>query len=168
MEKIKKRSMLWLWLPQVIAAGCIAVGGLFALIPVLGILIFAPIFSALATISFMIGVIYQVYFYYQLSLDINAICEGDGLETKSYLYVLVFNTFTFGIYGKYWLFKAAQRLQANAPRYGFKMIIGGMEMVVLDLVSAGWISAWEFVRNMNRFAAGFNSNNGPIELGGAK
>lgn len=168
MEKIKKRSMLWLWLPQVIAAGVLAIGLPINIIPIIGWILYLAIFGSLAGVMLGLGLIYQMYFYYQLSLDINAVCEGDGLETKSYLYVLLFNTFTFGIYGKYWLFKAAQRLQVNAPRYGFKMIIGGMEMVVLDLVSNGWISAWEFVRNMNRFAVGFNTNEGPMELGGAK
>jgi len=157
MEKIQERSLKWLWLPQLLVVPALGVALLFALIPVIG-LIFSAIFLLAALALWAVAVIYKFYFYYQLSIDVNAVCEGDGIENKSYLYVLALNSVTFGIYGKYWIYKIAQRLQANAPRYGFKMIVGGKEVLVLDLLSGGWISAWEFVRNMNRIAKVYNQN----------
>lgn len=167
MEKIQERSLKWLWLPQVLIIPAIAVGLLFALIPIIG-WIFSAVF-ALATLGLIaMAVIYKIYFYYQLSLDINAVCEGDGVESKSYLFVLALNAATFGIYGKYWVYKMGQRLQANAPRYGFKMVIGGKEMLVLDLFSGGWISAWEFVRNMNRIAKVYNQTGLAEVIGGVQ
>lgn len=167
MEKIKERKLLMLWLPQVLILPALGLALLFAIIPVVNV-IFTPIFIIAALALWAISVIYQFYFYYQLSLDVNAVCEGDGWETKSYLYVLALNAVTFGIYGKYWVYKTAQRLQVNAPRYGFKMIIGGKEMVVLDLFSSGWISAWEFTRNMNRIAKVYNQQGLPEVVGGVQ
>lgn len=164
MEKIKERNFMYLWLPKVLVFPAAIVGILFALIPFIGWVISV----ALILIPIVFGIIYNFYFYYQLSLDIDKVCEGDGYETKSYLYVLALNSATFGIYGKYWVYKAAQRLQANAPRYGFKMIVGGREMVALDLFSSGWISAWEFTRNMNKIAKVYNQQGLPAFEGGAQ
>ena len=167
MEKIQERNLKWLWLPQVLIIPAMGVGVLFALIPVVG-----WIFSAVCGLAVLgllaTAMIYKFYFYYQLSLDINAVCEGDGVETKSYLYVYALSAATFGIYGKYWIYKMGQRLQANAPRYGFKMVIGGKEFLVLDLFSAGWISAWEFVRNMNRIAKVYNQTGLAEVVGGVQ
>lgn len=167
MEKIQERNLKWLWLPQVLTIPALGVALLFALIPVVG-WIFSAVCLLAALALFAIAVIYKYYFYYQLSLDVNSVCKGDGVETKSYLYVLALNAATFGIYGKYWVYKVAQRLQVNAPRYGFKMIIGGKEMLVLDLFSNGWISAWEFVRNMNRIAAVYNQTGLAEVVGGVQ
>lgn len=167
MEKIQQRELKWLWLPQVLIIPAVALALLFALIPVAGI-VFSIIFLLVAAGLAAFATIYHFYFYYQLSLDINAVCQGDGMENKSYLYVAVFNALSFGIYGKYWVYKIAQRLQANAPRYGFKMIIGGKEMLVLDIISGGWISAWEFIRNMNRIAKVYNQTGLAEVVGGVQ
>lgn len=164
MEKIKERSLLYLWLPPVLVIPAALLGALLALIPVIGWVIGV----ALIVTPIVFNLIYKFYFYYQLSLDVDAVCEGDGFETKSYLYVYALNAVTFGIYGKYWIYRTAQRLQANAPRYGFKMIVGGREMVVLDIFSNGWISAWEFIRNMNKIAKVYNQQGLPTFEGGAQ
>ena len=168
MEKIKTREFKLFWGPQLVIGLASLVTGLFAFIPLLNIVV--ALLAGLASLACGVFVIvYRAYFFYQLSLDINAVCEGDGLETPSYLYVAVLNSLTFGIYGLYWVYKVAQRLQANAPRYGFKMVIGGKEMVILDTLTLGWISTWEFVRNMNKFAKVYNQNAGvPEMVGGAQ
>lgn len=177
MEKIKKRDFRYYCAAQVLAsvtAVLTVIAGLLAIIPVIGI-VFGAIFGLIAAISAVASaaasvffVVYQIYFYYQLSLDVNAVCEGDGLETKSYLFVSALNAATFGIYGKYWIYKTAQRLQANAPRYGFKMIVGGKEVLVLDLFSGGLISTWELVRNMNKIAKVYNEQGVPELVGGVQ
>lgn len=167
MESIKTRDFKYFWGPQAIAALAGVVALILGWIPAVGpvIAVLLGIVSILSA-AFIIG--YRIYFYYQLSLDVNAVCEGDGLETKSYLYVIALNAVTFGLYGKYWIYKVGQRLQVNAPRYGFKMVIGGKEFLVLDLFSAGWISAWEFVRNMNRIAKVYNRGGAPEMVGGVQ
>ena len=81
---------------------------------------------------------------------------------------MALDTVTFGVYGLYWVYKVGQRLQANAPRYGFKMVVGGKEILVLDILSVGWISAWEFVRNMNKIAKVYNQQGLPEVVGGVR
>ena len=100
--------------------------------------------------------IYRLIFYYKLSLDVNIVCEGDGLESESYLTATVLGWITFGIYRVFWKYKLAQRLRANAPRYGFKMFETGKDIVVLDIFSFGYISAWELIKNINHMAKAYN------------
>ncbi len=172
MEKIKNRDFRYYCASQVLLSVSIValiVFALLSMIPVINIVmgfvyVVCSIAAGLATVFFSI---YKIYFYYQLSLDVDAVCYGDGVESKSYLFVLALNTVTFGIYGKYWVYKLAQRLQANAPRYGYKMIVGGKDILVLDLFSNGMISAWEFVRNMNKIAKEYNKSGAPEYVGGA-
>lgn len=173
MEKIKERKFIMLWLPKVLAFAALIFCALFFILMFYTELyefciIMAMFFGILACGFMLFSKVYELYFYYQLSLDINAVCQGDGVENKSYLFVIALDSATFGIYAKYWKYKIAQRLQANSPRYGFKMIIGGKEMLVLDLFSMGWISSWEFVRNMNRIAKVYNATGLPEISGGVE
>lgn len=167
MEKIRERNFKWFWVPQLCGVPAGLVAGLLALLGFVCWPFFLPA-VAVEVGSVLFASLYKIYFYYQLSLDVNTVCEGDGVESKSYLFVYALNAVTFGIYGKYWIYKIAQRLQVNAPRYGFKMIIGGKEMLVLDLFSNGWISAWEFVRNMNRIAKVYNQTGLAEVVGGVQ
>lgn len=172
MEKIKNRDFRYFCAAKVlqgfsVLAAIISIP--LMLVPGINILMWVilgicGVATAVATIFFSI---YKLYFYYQLSLDVDAVCCGDGVESKSYLFVLALNTVTFGIYEKIWIYKLAQRLQANAPRYGYKMVVGGKEILVLELLSSGLISAWEFVRNMNKIAKEYNKNNAMEYVGGA-
>jgi len=104
--------------------------------------------------------LYRIYFYYKLSLDINAVCEGDGRETESSLAAAVLGWLTLGLYQLFWTYKMAQRLHVNAPRYGFKMPETGKDIVILEAFSAGYISAWELIRNVNRVARVYNQAGG--------
>lgn len=165
MERIKERNFLYFWGPQLVVGLAGIVSAILSWIPIFG-LIMGILLSLCSLAATLFIAIYRVYFYYQLSLDINAVCEGDGVESPNYLYVVALDFVTFGIYNLVWMYKIGQRLQANAPRYGFKMVIGGKELVVLDLLSGGWISAWEFVRNMNRFAKVYNQQGLPENVGG--
>ena len=113
--------------------------------------------------------IYRMYFYYRLSLDINAVCEGDGKESESYLMAAVLGGLTFGIYDLFWLYKLAQRLQVNAPRYGFKMFESGKDIVILNAFSLGYIGAWEFIKNVNRVAKVYNQTGlADVNVGGVR
>ena len=100
--------------------------------------------------------LYDIYFYYRLSLDVEAVCEGDGVDSPNYLIAAILSTATFGLYKLYWLYKLAQRMHVNAPRYGFKMMETGREILVLDIISRGYISAYELIKNMNRIAQTYN------------
>lgn len=107
-------------------------------------------------LSIFTGGIYPVYFYYKLSMDVEAVCEGDGLSAGSYLTVLLLSTVTFGLYSLYWLYKLAQRMHVNAPRYGVKMMENGRDILILSILSGGMISAYEMIKYMNRIALEYN------------
>lgn len=109
--------------------------------------------------------LYALYFTYRLSMDINAVCEGDGLETESFLPACLLGLLTCGIYTLYWVYKLARRLRANCPRYGFKMPETGREILVLHITSLGLISTYELIKNLNRVAVVYNQT-GPAEVVG--
>lgn len=120
-----------------------------------------------ALVALLAHNMYRIYFYYRLSLDVNAVCKGDGQETESFLLAVVLSLATFGIYKVYWLYKLAQRLRANAPRYGFKMQETGKDIAVLSLFSFGYISAWELIKNINKAARVYNQMGLPeLNIGG--
>lgn len=163
MEKIKRRDMTKFILSELINVGA---GLAFGLVLSLVLLMFlddsvAAWLAGLTGFGFFVLFtqnLYKTYFYYKLSMDVNAVCEGDGTENDSYLVAVILNVLTFGIYGIYWTYKIASRLRANAPRYGFKMVETGKEVAVLSTFSFGYISAWVLIKNMNKFAKVYNSH----------
>lgn len=132
----------------------------------------SPLFAVVsATVFAAISVnLYYIYFDYKLSLDINAVCAGDGLENESSLVASILSLLTLGLYGVYWKYKLAQRLRVNAPRYGFKMNVTGKDIAVLSVFSFGYISAYELIRTMNRIAKVFNEGcaGSDLTLGGVQ
>ena len=119
-------------------------------------------------VSLLAGNMYRMYFYYRLSLDINAVCEGDGEESESYVTALVLSFITFGAYRVYWTCKLAKRLRANAPRYGFKMLETGKDIALLNTLSFGFIGAWELIKYMNRISKVYNEKGLPEVVGGVQ
>lgn len=111
---------------------------------------------AFVLLSIFTGNLYRVYFYYKLSLDIDAVCKGDGKGSESYLAAAVLGWLTFGLYQLYWAYKLAQRLRVNTPRYGFKMLETGKDIVILDAFSNGYLAAWELIKNINRISKVYN------------
>ena len=176
MEKIEKRSMA-----KFILSGFInlviglSFGFVFALVILLltrGVsgtisLLTTPILWGII-LALLTGNMYRTYFYYRLSMDVNAVCKGDGLESESYVLSMVLSTLTFGLYEIYWTYKIAQRLRANAPRYGFKMLATGKEIAALSFFSFGYIAAWELIQNMNRIAKVYNQQGLPEVVGGVQ
>lgn len=104
------------------------------------------------------GGIYRLYFYYKLSLDVEAISEGDGLRGINYVAAILLSSLTFGLYNLYWLYKLGQRMHVNAPRYSVKMQENGCDILILNVLSGGLISAYEMIKYMNRIALEYNQN----------
>ena len=176
MEKIRQRSMAAFILSSLINAGIgSAFGLILAIIAIIinggnnafGILLSMTL-SWTLIVSLFASNMYRVYFYYRLSLDIDAVCEGDGKESESYVTALFFGIVTLGIYNIYWTYKLAQRLRANAPRYGFKMLETGKDIAILSILSFGFIGAWELMKYMNRIAKVYSEGGLPEIVGGAQ
>ena len=171
MEKIKERSMVTFVLSSLLNLG---IGLCFGLI--VGVILTIatggsqPLYTMLLIplavggyVALLSANMYRMYFYYRLSMDINALCEGDGLESESYILACILSMLTFGLYHLYWSYKLAQRLRVNSPRYGFKMLETGKDIVVLEAFSFGFISAWELIKNTNRAAGRYNQT-GPADI----
>lgn len=166
MERIEERSMSKFVLSSFINLG-IGLGfglivGIIATIVTHGIdtqatMLYVTLGVA-AFITLFTRNLYRIYFNYRLSLDINAMCEGDGEESESFLSAFVLSLLTFGMYRVYWTYKLAKRLRANAPRYGFKMEVTGKEIAALDVICFGFVSAYELIKNTNEAAAVYNQN----------
>ena len=176
MEKIKKRSMSMFVLSAFLNLG---IGYAFGLI--VGVIVTILNHGTGAVYSMLVlplqiagGVfllsqnMYRLYFYYRLSLDVNEVCKGDGMESDSYLSALILGILTMGLYLVYWKYKLAQRMRANAPRYGFKMLETGKEIAILGVFSFGYIAAWELIKNMNRIAKVYNEVGVPATVGGVQ
>lgn len=169
MEKIKQRSMVTYVLSIGInLALAIGVGLLVGIVLVIGggealSILFLPLIFLGISLSFVN--FYQTYFYYRLSLDVDAVCMGDGKETDSYLFNCVLSFMTFGIYNLYWTYKLGQRIKVNSPRYGFKVAEGGKDLMILNLFSWGYVSTWELIKNMNKIAKVYNAE-GLAKVGG--
>lgn len=161
MEKLKERSMVRFVLARFLNMGIgLAAGMIIGLVLMIisgkAVTFFGTTILAGAIMSLLSINLYDLCFYYRLSLDIDAVCKGDGKETESYLVPLMLGTVTFGLYTLYWKYKLAQRLHVNAPRYGFKMPAAGKDVVVLDMFSGNMVGTWEMIHNINRVAAVYN------------
>ncbi len=174
MERIYERTMKTYVLSYFINAGIgLVFGFLVGTVLSIGLRIDFIVALALSVgCAVVLGVVatnlYHLYFKYCLSLDINAVCEGDGMENESSLLAAVLSALTFGIYGVYWNYKLAQRLRANAPRYGFKMTESGKDIAVLSVFSFGLISTYELIKNMNRIAKVYNQYEVTAAIGGGQ
>lgn len=174
MEKIQERSMTSYVLLSLLNLGIGTILGLIA-----GIIVLSKLPGMDGAFAFIVGMIcigvfiftvgslnlYKTYFYYKLSLDIDAVCEGDGQESESYIIAVILSFLTFGVYRYYWINKLGQRLRANAPRYGFKIVDTGKDFVILDAFSFGYVAANELIRNTNRIAKLYNQS-GVAEMNG--
>ena len=171
MEKNQQREMKTYVLSCLLNVGIGFVLGL-----IIGLILGGIIGGLLVALEMAVGFsfisvnLYYIYFDYKLSLDVNAVCAGDGVENESSLVASVLSLITFGLYGVYWNYKLAQRLRANAPRYGFKMNVTGKEIAALSVFSFGYISTYELIRTMNRIAKVYNegSASNDYTLGGVQ
>ncbi len=167
MEKIQERNFKLFTVPAIIAISVLLAGLPIALIPVVGAIIYIVLaVAALASALFLL--VYDMYFFYRLSMDINAVCEGDGEENESYITAYALSLITLGIYKVYWIYKLAKRLKANAPRYGFKIAESGKDIAILTSLSFGYIGIWELIKNMNKIAKVYNQTGLAEVVGGVQ
>lgn len=161
MERIKERSMTTYIVSSLINAGIglavgLIVGIILAIIYDSAYMILTNCMIFTAIFALYTANMYRIYFYYRLSMDVNAVCEGDGVQSASYTVAAILSFLTLGIYNLFWLYRLAQRVKVNAPRYGFKIVEGGKDIVVLNVLSFGFAGAYEMIKNMNRIAKVYN------------
>lgn len=162
MEAIKSRKLIYYVLFYALSIGlgipCTVFGVVLLFSRSVAGEIFGIFFILSAIALFGLNIVYRVYFYYSLSLDVDAVCKGDGRESGSYVAAAALSTLTLGFYNIYWTYKIGQRLHANAPRYGFKIVETGKDIALLDAFSFGYVSTYELLKNMNRIARVYNQS----------
>lgn len=160
MEAIKTRNLTKYVLFMALGVVLTALGWVLFLVPILGAFL---LFAGQGLL--IVNTIYRIHFFYSLSLDVDSVCKGDGRESGSYVAAAALSTITFGLYNIYWTYKIGQRLHANAPRYGYKMVENGKDIALLDAFSFGFVSAYELMKNMNKIAKVYNQT-GPKGVNG--
>ena len=110
--------------------------------------------------------LYVYYFVYATSRDVNIACEGDGNDTTGVLLYFILSVITCGIYPIFWLYGLANRLQANAQRYGLTFPENGTTVLLWFIF--GWLICFigPFIainivlKNTNAICDAYNRKNG--------
>ena len=77
--------------------------------------------------------IYWFYTIYNLSLDINQACDGDGDRTPGLGTYIILSFITCGLYIFYWEYKIANRIQKNASKYNLNIQENGTTVLMWRL-----------------------------------
>ena len=168
MESIKERKFNMFVVPIIVAVSALVLNLFIVLFSPAAGIIASIVLGAVVVGALLFRLVYGCYFMYRLSLDVNAVCKGDGAESESYAIAFVLNFLTFGIYELYWIYKLGTRLKVNAPRYGYKMYETGKDFVILDVVCFGLIGKYELIKNMNRIGYVYNQKGLPETVGGVQ
>ncbi|MDR3259690.1 MAG: DUF4234 domain-containing protein [Fusobacteriaceae bacterium] len=112
--------------------------------------------------------IYGLYWHYKFAKDINTVCEGDGNHTRGLLACLFFGLITLGIYNLVWLYMVEDRMQDNAPRYGFHIKEGGGTILLwyilgTFIVVGPFIAAYILIKNINALGSAYNKYGLPVD-----
>lgn len=110
--------------------------------------------------------IYDWWFVYSMAQDVNVACEGDGESTPGLAAFIIFSTLTCGIYAYYWWYKIANRLAANAPRYGLSFQENGTSVLMWFVFAyftcgiSSWIGINIVIKNSNLICDAYNQSRG--------
>lgn len=110
--------------------------------------------------------IYSYYFVYKMAHDVNIACEGDGEKTSGLVAFIVLSFVTCGIYSWIWQYGLANRLAANAPRYGMNFQENGSTVMLWLIFGAFICGIGPFVamniliKNTNKICNAYNRSHG--------
>lgn len=106
--------------------------------------------------------IYNIYFWFQFTRDLNEINTEDK-RIKNYFLVLFLTIITFGIYRWVWFFYLEDRLQITGERMNMRISPGpGVTLFIrlfgTFILIGPWVSDFIVIRNMNKLAAAYNTS----------
>lgn len=107
--------------------------------------------------------IYSYYFIYKMALDVNVMCEGDGMETAGLVKFILLSFVTCGIYSWFWYYNLGNRLAANASKYGLQFQENGTTILMWLLFGSMLCGIGPFVamhiliKNSNAMGSVYNS-----------
>ena len=109
--------------------------------------------------------IYSYYFVWKMAADVNVACKGDGKSTSGLVAYIILSYITCGFYSYYWEYSIANRLQANAPRYGLNFPENGTTVLLWQIVGiclcglGPFIAMNILIKNTNSICMGYNQQN---------
>lgn len=107
--------------------------------------------------------IYGYWFIYMLAQDVNEMCKDDGQNTGGLLVFILLSIVTCGLYAYYWYYQVANRLKANADKYGITVAEDGTTILlwcVIGLLVAGLgslVAMYLIIKNTNAMAVAYNN-----------
>ena len=110
--------------------------------------------------------IYSYWFVYTVAQDLNEICKDDGEKTGGLAAFILLSIVTCGIYSYYWYYKLANRMEANAPKYGISIQENGTTILMWIIFGAlicgigSYIAMYIIIKNMNALASAYNAKYG--------
>lgn len=105
--------------------------------------------------------IYNMYFWFQFTRDLNEINQEDK-RIKNYFLVIFLSIITFGIYRWVWFFYLADRIQVSGEHMGVNIQPGpGVTLFIrlfgTFILVGPLVSTYIVIRNMNKIAAAYNN-----------
>lgn len=106
--------------------------------------------------------IYNIYFWYKFTSDLNEINKEDK-RIKNYILVCCLTILTLGIYRWVWFFYLADRLQVTGGHMGMRIKPGpgvtlSWRLFGTFILIGPLVSDYFVIRNMNRLAREYNHN----------
>lgn len=124
-------------------------------------------FATYILLSIVTCGIYSIVFWYQWTEDMNRLCAGDGKDSPNFIVVWLLSIITCGIYLWVWYYQMANRMQANAPRYGIALQENGTTILLWKLLGAllcgigTYYGDYLLIKNTNTLADLYNAQFAP-------
>lgn len=99
--------------------------------------------------------IYNIFFWYKWTEDVNKLCEGDDKESANYLLIFILDWCSLGINALAWNSQMGERLFHKAADYGVEFKHGGMFFMLTRFIP--FVSAAYKISYVNKLAEIYNA-----------
>ena len=99
--------------------------------------------------------IYNIFFWYKWTEDVNKLCEGDDKESANYLLIFILDWCSLGINTLAWNSQMGERLFQKAADYGVEFKHGGMFFMLTRFIP--FVSAAYKISYVNKLAEIYNA-----------
>ena len=100
--------------------------------------------------------IYNIFFWYKWTEDVNKLCEGDDKDSANYFLVYILDWFSCGIYTYVWNYQQGERIYQAADKYGVEIKQGGLFIVLFRIFFPPVANAFKIV-NANKLIDAYNA-----------
>lgn len=80
--------------------------------------------------------IYSIWFLWQMSNDMNRLCQGDGKHTPGLLSFILLSLVTCGFYSLFWYYSVCERVAAYLVRNNKPVPVDGTKWLLWSIVGS--------------------------------